>query len=1174
MRVQLFGSIRAVEAGGHEISLGGPKQRTVLAMLCVDPGRAVSTDRLISAVWGDSVPERAARSLSTYLSSLRRGMGDAIESDRGSHTLHVDRSQVDVCAFIDAVDASSNVDGYRKALALWRGAPFEDLDGFGAFRDEIQHLDEHRLVAERAVIEADLASGGAVAVVPRIDALVLRFPFDEGLRGIHMRALYGAGRQVEALESFNSFKAQLAGELGLDPSPALQDLELQILQQDEALVGTRQEASSVSREERTRVPFPGFLTSGHSSELIGRQEPLAQLDFAYASALDGTRIVAVVGEPGIGKTALTSTWAAHNVDHGAMVVAGRCTPDAALSYQPFIEIAKAVLAAEPYRIRDVGPAAGNLALLVPGVGDAKDLPAPIQADPDTVEYLMAEAFAALLKPMPGDPATIMILEDLHWADPQSIAVLAHLARRTDDMPLLIIANYRDTDLVRSHPLPSLLVDLRRERQLDRLLLGRLRDDQVGEMISAHFGFNASEAVAASITEKTRGNPFFVEELTRHLQEEHAIDDRGVWASAVPIAEYGIPEGLRDVIGQRVYQLGPPATALLEAAAVIGPSFSIDMAGAIVGLDEDQIDSIADSTSAASIISEDTETGEYAFAHALVRQALYDELSARRRVRLHRAVGEATEQSNGDPAIALHHWLAANQPDRALAAAIRASTEGHSIAASLRARQYVDLALDLWDDVDDPESVSGMTHAELVLLMSSSIAYPNAERQADLDLVRSELEASNGLDNVTLGRLHSELAMVLWMPGVADEIMHHSFIAMELVPSDPPSIDRAAVAANHSAHLMVAGRANEALATGLEALEMARDVGSVYAEAYALNAVSSSLGQLGRVNEADRYFDEHRSLAERSGYVRSHMVVYGNQGEMHRIGGDLEKALQLADEGADFATQIGVDRGASNLEVNGAHVAFDLGRWDEAVRRIESVTPTDTMDSTEMNRISVALVIAAERGTSDVVLDAHRRLDDLNLSLDHPWITANAWSAFLSDWRWHGEYSDAITLSSTALGVHKEIEAWTETVWLAAQSIELAADAIAAGDDNNAWLELARSWHDLLFKKNPATRVTAPLQATSTADLARANGENSPALWRDAVEPWDDGSYGQAKARWRLAEALIETDPDNPDIESNLDLAQDVAQGLGAQPLLSAIEATRDHSAPDPATSDQPYDNTH
>ena len=113
-----------------------------------------------------------------------------------------------------------------------------------------------------------------------------------------------------------------------------------------------------------------------------------------------------------------------------------------------------------------------------------------------------------------------------------------------------------------------------------------------------------------------------------------------------------------------------------------------------------------------------------------------------------------------------------------------------------------------------------------------------------------------------------------------------------------------------------------------------------------------------------------------------------------------------------------------------------------------------------------------------------------------------------------------------------------------------------GIGDASWLELAQHWHDRFLEEDPATYLSVPLQATSTANLARAKGHNSAALWRDAIDAWNEGSYHQAKARWRLAEALIETDPGNRDIESSLDLAQDVAQGLGAQPLLSAIEVTR------------------
>jgi predicted ATPase/DNA-binding SARP family transcriptional activator len=297
MRVHVFGSVDAFDDDGRVLSVGGPKQRTVLAMLCVEPGRPVSTDRLVEAVWGDEVPDRASRSLSTYVSSLRRELGDVIESGSGSYVLRLGRSQVDSCAFSDAVEAAGRLDGadgvvgYREALLMWTGTPFGGLDGFGAFRDEGLRLRGLRLVAERAVIEADIASGDAVSVIPRIEVLMHEFPFDEGLRGLHMRALYRSGRQVESLASFNSFKIQLADELGLDPSQELQGLELQILQQDESLDPSQRGAIGLG----VSVVLPNRYSS-----FVGRQGEVTETRDRLAEH----RLVSLVGPGGVGKSSV------------------------------------------------------------------------------------------------------------------------------------------------------------------------------------------------------------------------------------------------------------------------------------------------------------------------------------------------------------------------------------------------------------------------------------------------------------------------------------------------------------------------------------------------------------------------------------------------------------------------------------------------------------------------------------------------------------------------------------------------------------------------------------------------------------------------------------------------------------------------------------------------------
>jgi predicted ATPase/DNA-binding SARP family transcriptional activator len=297
MRIRVFGAFGAIGDDGQELSVGGPKQRTVLALLAVEPGRWVSTDSLTMAVWGDEVPQRALRSLSTYVSNLRRELGDVIDSGSGSYALRVDRSHVDACAFVDALEAASSGDGAervasrREALSLWTGEPFSGLDGFGAFRDEAQRLGALRLEAERVVVGADIEAGDAASVVSHVDGLVREFPFDEGLRGLHMRALYRSGRQAEALSSFNSFRTRLADELGLDPSSELQDLELKILQHDESLDLTRDEPPTIGRLSGLPKRYSTF---------VGRDTDVAET----RDRLVDHRLVSLIGAGGIGKSSI------------------------------------------------------------------------------------------------------------------------------------------------------------------------------------------------------------------------------------------------------------------------------------------------------------------------------------------------------------------------------------------------------------------------------------------------------------------------------------------------------------------------------------------------------------------------------------------------------------------------------------------------------------------------------------------------------------------------------------------------------------------------------------------------------------------------------------------------------------------------------------------------------
>ncbi len=910
---------------------------------------------------------------------------------------------------------------------------------------------------------------------------------------------------------------------------------------------------------RADIPFPAFLARGIPGNLIGREEQLAQLDVACVDAAETVELVVVIGEPGIGKTSLTSTWCRTVADAGATVVAGRCTPDAALPYQPFVEIARAILGARPELLLKIGPAAGNIAQLVPGIDTPKDLPVPIQTDPDTTRYLMAEAFAALLEPKDGEPPTVVMLDDLHWADEHAIAVLSHLARR-DELSALLVGTYRDTDLVRSHPLPKLLSDLRREHRVVRIPLQRLSNDEVEEMISGHFGTATAPDIVESIAEETQGNPFFVEEITTHLQDEGAIDAGGRWISATPISDYGIPEGVREVIGRRLEHLGADAVSTLEVAAVIGPDFSIDVAGSIAGLDEQAIDAVVEAAMNARSITEGDDADEFSFAHALLRQTLYDGLPTRRRMRIHRAVGEALEARGEPPAILLNHWLSANESTKALACALAAASAAEDAFAGSDALGHLALAFEIWDDVESPDQVAGISHAQLVLQLShATVDFGTDDGGADVSRMRTEL-GRDDIDDTTRALLFVTLSHQLWVLGRSTEAADAQFEALRLVPESPLNAAHAEILASAASRLSIEGEAAEAIDMAHEALVLARSVGSERAEQVALQALGTALQTLGKIEESDRYFDELAEMAQRTGVLRYQLIRYVNQAAGWARNGYLEDALQLTEEGIARTSDLGVTRWETMLRGNAADFTFDLGRWDEAEQHLRALEPSRELDFPQINCSLVALMLAAERGDDRTTGQEVERLSTfVDAGLD-PQMQGWYWMCRVSDLRWHGDLAEAYAVGAASLELLTSDDDWIRAPQLSVSVIEAVADAVDSGVAGTAWVDNARAWRARLVQATGPTLFGDGLRSTAAADLSRAEGNSDPDLWRTAVEAWGDQAYYGAKARWRLAQALIETDPTDTEITALLVEAEEVAIELKAKPLLEAVRATREKAA--------------
>jgi class 3 adenylate cyclase len=412
-----------------------------------------------------------------------------------------------------------------------------------------------------------------------------------------------------------------------------------------------------NRDER--VPFPPALVPGTGGPYVGRPDVLGQVGALWEDTkLEGCRTALLVGEPGIGKTRTSYEVAKTARDAGAVVLFGRCDDELKVPYQPFVEALDWQLRHAPDL--PLGRLAGELARLVPDLGErVEGVGAPVTSDPRTEEHRLFEAVASWVTAVARETGLVIVVDDLHWATKPTLLMLLHTIRAAqslDDGRLLVIGTYRDTDVDRSHPLHAVLGDLQRVGAVHRIAVDPLDQYEVIELVEQAAGHELDEvtrAVAARTHAETDGNPFFVAEVLRHLIESGGVRFvDGRWIVPDPDAIH-VPEGVRDVVGQRLSRLSGTANDVLRAASVIGREFDLDVVGELVGVDEDPLLDAVDEAVRARLI-EEVDADRFRFAHALVRTSLYEELSASRRRRMHRRVTELVSKHSPDDIAALAH----------------------------------------------------------------------------------------------------------------------------------------------------------------------------------------------------------------------------------------------------------------------------------------------------------------------------------------------------------------------------------------------------------------------------------------------------------------------------------------------------------------------------------------
>lgn len=440
-----------------------------------------------------------------------------------------------------------------------------------------------------------------------------------------------------------------------------------------------------------------------SGPFIGRHPELEALRAALDRAAAGSdQLVMLAGDAGMGKTRLCQEMAAEAAQRNIPVVWGRCFEEpGAPPYWPWIQAIHALVeSCDDERLRAVlGDGAAHIAGIVPEVGcRLGDLPPVKPLEGDQARFQLFHAITLVWQRAARESALLLILDNLHWADPTSLRLLAFLAAELGQHRLLLLGTYRETELSRQHPLSETLAELTRYPAFRRLRLTGLSRDETEQFLMTACGAIPSAAAVATLHERTEGHPLFLVETVRYLLAEGrartALDQAG--------ALTGIPAGVREIIGKRLNRLSAPCARLLSVAACIGRAFSLELLPLVAESSEDAVLAALEEALAARVIEPLPRPDHYQFSHALIRETLYDEILGARRVKLHQRIGELLElrhRQYPEPYLAqlAYHYTASlpgGAADKALDYASRAAGRAAELLAYEEAVRFFQNALQL------------------------------------------------------------------------------------------------------------------------------------------------------------------------------------------------------------------------------------------------------------------------------------------------------------------------------------------------------------------------------------------------------------------------------------------------------------------------------------------------
>jgi tetratricopeptide (TPR) repeat protein len=679
-----------------------------------------------------------------------------------------------------------------------------------------------------------------------------------------------------------------------------------------------------SRKQSVVIPSPRPIVT-KEVQLIDRVEEMSLLREAVDRAVRGEGGLAFLyGEAGIGKTRLTRELGAYARLRGMQVLYGRCPAlfrmDGVPPYILWNEVIKDYLQVctpeQLYKV--IGYYPGEVCKLVPEVKQKLGtIPQSLPISPEHERDRLFEAVSQFITNISKEAPLLVVLDDLQWTDQSSLLLLHYLARGVYREQLLLLGAYRDTDIDERHPLSPVLTELNRERLLQSAQLKRMSFDEVSEMIKRMLEQDdVPREFCELVYEKTRGNPFFVEEVIKSLKEEEVIyREENKW-KIKEVSKIEFPKTVKGVVKARISRLDEECQNVLTLASFIGNDFTFEALCGVTGVEESKLLEIIEKILKTGLFKHRVIRGEDVcfFADIIVRDVVYEEVSPFRRKKLHNVVGCALEkvyakkidEHLGELAL---HFLESGDKEKALAYFLKAGEKAAKIYANSEAVSYFQHALSLLEEKEGELREKGR-----VLEMLGDVKGIVGEHDACMKYWNEALLLWNQLrEKENVSRLHRKIANVLWEQiGDTEKSEEHYGEALKILEAEPESVELASLYEDMAHMYYRIGDLSKALARAEKALELAKKLNAheVIASSYA--SLGTIHGFAGEKKKSFECLEKALKIALDNGYMETALRAYNNLAgalpteENERIFECYEKGLELAKKVGHISYQSWID----------------------------------------------------------------------------------------------------------------------------------------------------------------------------------------------------------------------------------------------------------------------------